>query len=182
MLEDGTLPIRQAFDDDAALAEERRLLYVGITRARVASRAVVGGAARDARAGRRRQPRRFLHALRPRRAVGSTAGGAGFGAARSLVGVRERGPVIDLGDGFAPRRRSRVGSDPVSVALRQWRFERAKADGMPAFVIAHDSTLAAIAEARPRSLAALRRVKGMGPQKLEKYGDEILAVVEAAVD
>ena len=49
MLEDGTLPIRQAFDDDEALAEERRLLYVGITRARAPPRAVVGGAARDAR-------------------------------------------------------------------------------------------------------------------------------------
>ena len=53
---------------------------------------------------------------------------------------------------------------------------------MPPYVIAHDSTLAAIAEARPRSLAALRRVKGMGPAKLEKYGDEILAVVERTAD
>ncbi len=48
---------------------------------------------------------------------------------------------------------------------------------MPAYVIAHDATLAAIAEARPRSVAALRRVRGMGPAKLERYGDEILAVV-----
>jgi DNA helicase II / ATP-dependent DNA helicase PcrA len=49
---------------------------------------------------------------------------------------------------------------------------------MPPYVIAHDATLAAIAEAKPRSLAALRRVKGMGPTKTEKYGDEILAVLE----
>ena len=49
---------------------------------------------------------------------------------------------------------------------------------MPPYVVAHDATLAAIAEARPRSLAALRRVKGMGPAKLEQYGDEILAVVD----
>ena len=48
---------------------------------------------------------------------------------------------------------------------------------MPAYVIAHDATLAAIAEARRASLAALRRVKGMGPAKLEKYGDEILELV-----
>jgi superfamily II DNA helicase RecQ len=47
-------------------------------------------------------------------------------------------------------------------------------------VIAHDATLAAIAESRPQSLAALRRVKGMGPAKLEKYGDDILAVLERA--
>ena len=50
---------------------------------------------------------------------------------------------------------------------------------MPPYVIAHDATLAAIAEARPRTLAALRRVKGMGPAKLEQYGDEILEVVVA---
>jgi ATP-dependent DNA helicase RecQ len=96
--------------------------------------------------------------------------------------VRERGPVTDLGDGFAaPPPKPALGSDPLSVALRQWRFERARTDGMPAYVIAHDTTLAAIAEARPRSLAALRRVKGMGPQKLEKYGAELLAVIEAAL-
>ena len=51
---------------------------------------------------------------------------------------------------------------------------------MPAYVIAHDSTLAAIAESRPATLAALRRVKGMGPTKLEKYGDGILEVLAAA--
>ena len=48
-LEEGILPIRQAKDDDEALAEERRLLYVGITRARDAPRPLVGGAARDPR-------------------------------------------------------------------------------------------------------------------------------------
>jgi superfamily II DNA helicase RecQ len=50
---------------------------------------------------------------------------------------------------------------------------------MPAYVIAHDSTLAAIAAARPTTLAGLRRVKGMGPAKLEKYGDGILEVLAA---
>ena len=61
-------------------------------------------------------------------------------------------------------------------ALRSWRSGRAKADAVPAYVIAHDSTLLAIAEARPASIPELRRVKGMGPAKLEKYGEEILAV------
>jgi len=56
-------------------------------------------------------------------------------------------------------------------------FFREKADAVPAYVVAHDSTLAAIAEARPMSLSALRRVKGMGPAKLEKYGDGILEVL-----
>ena len=52
---------------------------------------------------------------------------------------------------------------------------------MPPYVIAHDATLLAIAEARPRTMAGLRRVKGMGPAKLEKYGEELLAVIEAAL-
>jgi superfamily II DNA helicase RecQ len=51
---------------------------------------------------------------------------------------------------------------------------------VPAYVVAHDTTLEAIAEARPGSAAALRRVKGLGPTKLERYGAEILAIVEGA--
>jgi superfamily II DNA helicase RecQ len=70
------------------------------------------------------------------------------------------------------------GDGAAFEALRAWRTARARTDAMPPYVIAHDATLAAIAEARPRSLAALRRVKGMGPAKLERYGDDILAVVE----
>jgi len=47
----------------------------------------------------------------------------------------------------------------------------------PAYVVAHDALLAAIVEQRPGSIAALRRVKGMGPTKLERYGEEILAIL-----
>jgi superfamily II DNA helicase RecQ len=49
-------------------------------------------------------------------------------------------------------------------------------------VVAHDTTLASIAEARPTTLAALRRVRGMGPAKLEKYGPDILGVVASVGD
>jgi superfamily II DNA helicase RecQ len=69
----------------------------------------------------------------------------------------------------------------VFAALREWRTSTARDEGMPAYVIAHDSTLAAIAEARPTTLAGLRRVKGMGPAKLEKYGDGILEVLATIV-
>jgi superfamily II DNA helicase RecQ len=75
-----------------------------------------------------------------------------------------------------------MDDDPLFAALRAWRSGRARDDGVPAYVVAHDATLAAIAEARPRSAAALRRVHGMGPARLERYGDEILAVVESAAD
>jgi DNA helicase-2/ATP-dependent DNA helicase PcrA len=51
---------------------------------------------------------------------------------------------------------------------------------VPAYVVAPDTTLAAIAEAQPTSTAVLRRVKGMGPARLERYGSEILAIVGRA--
>ncbi len=166
MLEDGSLPIRQALDDDDALAEERRLLYVGITRARI--HLALSWAERRETRGRegRRQPSRFLLDLRPRSAA--------------RTGERR---VRDLGGPPAAPRPPRPGddADPVFAALREWRTSTARYEGMPAYVIAHDSTLAAIAEARPATLAALRRVKGMGPTKLERYGDGILEVL-AAID
>ena len=53
---------------------------------------------------------------------------------------------------------------------------------MPAYVVSHDTTLAEIADVRPRSLPALRRVRGMGPAKLERYGPEILAVIGGSAE
>jgi len=165
MLEEGSLPIRQALDDEAALDEERRLLYVGITRARV-HLALSWAERREAR-GRegRRQASRFLLDLR--------------GGRSPAVGRERR--VLDLGGPPITPSRPRPGADgdPVFAALREWRTATARDQGMPAYVIAHDSTLAAIAEARPSSLAALRRVKGMGPAKLEKYGEGILDALAA---
>jgi len=69
---------------------------------------------------------------------------------------------------------------PHIAALRAWRTQRSKADDVPAYVVAHDATLRAIADARPTTLAALGRVKGMGPTKLDRYGPEILAALEGA--
>ena len=64
--------------------------------------------------------------------------------------------------------------------LRHWRLETARAAGVPAYVVFHDSTLAAIASANPTSLAELLRVSGVGESKLRKYGDEVLEVLRAA--
>jgi superfamily II DNA helicase RecQ len=61
--------------------------------------------------------------------------------------------------------------------LRRWRLETARASGVPAFVVFHDSTLTAIAAARPSSLADLLRVSGVGDSKLRKYGEEVLEVL-----
>jgi DNA helicase-2/ATP-dependent DNA helicase PcrA len=166
MLEEGSLPIRQALGDPDALAEERRLLYVGITRARI--HLALSWAARRETRGRetRRQPSPFLLDLRPR---------TGSVAARSRVRDLGGPPVA------SPRPRAGDNGDPVFAALREWRSSTAREEGIAAFIVAHDSVLTAIAEARPSTLAGLRRVKGMGPAKLEKYGDGILEVL-ASVD
>ena len=65
-------------------------------------------------------------------------------------------------------------------ALRTWRRERAAGDGVPAYVVFHDATLAEIAARKPRSLADLRGIGGVGPAKLERYGEAVLAVLARA--
>jgi DNA helicase-2/ATP-dependent DNA helicase PcrA len=179
MLEEGSLPIRQAFDDDEALEEERRLLYVGFTRARLYL-AVSWAEQRETR-GResKRRPSRFLDGLWSREGGGA----AGVAPRSASTGAGRAGGrrVVELPNGFAaPRQVDRDGESPLLAALRTWRSQRARNDEVPAYVIAWDTTLAAIAEARPTSLAGLRRIKGMGPAKLERYGNEILAVVVAS--
>ena len=67
---------------------------------------------------------------------------------------------------------------PDGERLRAWRLERARADNVPPYVVFHDSVLQAIAAARPASLGELAQISGIGPAKLERYGDEVLAVVE----
>jgi len=82
------------------------------------------------------------------------------------------------GTAAAPRPRPSVEDlPPAFAALREWRRERAKADEVPAYVVFHDATLAAIAETRPRTLAELSAVTGVGPAKLERYGEDVLHAV-----
>jgi len=61
--------------------------------------------------------------------------------------------------------------------LRSWRAETAKSDGVPAYVIFHDATLAEIVRSDPDTIDDLRHIPGIGVRKLERFGDELLAVV-----
>jgi ATP-dependent DNA helicase RecQ len=63
------------------------------------------------------------------------------------------------------------------AALKAWRAEVARAHNLPAYVIFHDATLAAIAAMAPSSLSDLQGISGIGATKLEKYGEEVLRVV-----
>ena len=73
--------------------------------------------------------------------------------------------------------RTALPGGPLVEALKKWRLERSRADGVPAYVVLHDSTLGSIAERRPRSHHELATVPGIGPAKLDRYGDDIIAVV-----
>jgi DNA helicase-2/ATP-dependent DNA helicase PcrA len=157
-VEEGVLPIRQA-STPAEVAEERRLLYVGLTRARV--HLWLSWAARRAGPSGREQPRkpsRFLDDLVPP------------GAGR----VRPRA----VASGMTRPGRSSVRADgPLAEQLRAWRRKRAEADGVPAYVVFNDRTLAALTERQPRSRGELLAVEGIGPSKLDRYGDELLALI-----
>jgi superfamily II DNA helicase RecQ len=76
--------------------------------------------------------------------------------------------------------RKLVGADADPVvfdALKAWRATMAKAAKVPAYVIFHDSTLAAVAEAKPHTPAQLLALPGLGPVKAARYGEALLAVV-----
>jgi DNA helicase-2/ATP-dependent DNA helicase PcrA len=73
------------------------------------------------------------------------------------------------------------GYAAVADALTAWRADRARRDAVPAYVVMHNTTRDGIARARPTNVVALSRCPGIGPTKLERYGDDILVVVETAL-
>ncbi|HUA57037.1 MAG TPA: DNA helicase RecQ [Candidatus Sulfotelmatobacter sp.] len=95
------------------------------------------------------------------------AGPARPAARRSTAAPDEPAP---LGD----------GDQAVFRALKDLRLSLARAQGMPPYVIFHDSTLRAMVERRPRDLAALAEIPGVGRSKLERYGEQFLAAMRDA--
>jgi ATP-dependent DNA helicase RecQ len=72
---------------------------------------------------------------------------------------------------------SRAADPELFERLRGWRAEVARRDGVPAYVVFHDRALAELAARRPGSLAAMADVPGVGPAKLARYGEELLALL-----
>ena len=62
-------------------------------------------------------------------------------------------------------------------ALREWRLDQARAQGVPPYVVASDRTLRDVATLRPRNLEELKLAHGIGPSKAERYGEGFLKVV-----
>jgi DNA helicase-2/ATP-dependent DNA helicase PcrA len=151
-LEDGEMPFKRSKSDEA-VAEERRLLYVGITRAR--RHLCVTFTANG-----RTRPSGFVAELRGGAPAVSPSSG------RQAAGAR------------APAATDSLDAEGLRAfeALRAWRLERARSDGVPPYVVFHDRTLAEIARQRPRTRTGLFAIDGVGPAKLERYADEILEV------
>ena len=129
-VENKELPSRQARRPEE-VAEERRLFYVGLTRAKRGLAVTWVG-----------RPSPFLAELAPAQAA----------AAEPPAGFE---------------------------TLKAWRLRRAKADDVPAYVVFHNATLEEIAGRRPRTLAELGAVPGVGPAKLARYGEEVLAALSS---
>jgi superfamily II DNA helicase RecQ len=66
----------------------------------------------------------------------------------------------------------------AEAALRAWRTGRANADGVPPYIVLSDAHLRGIALTRPQSAAELAACDGIGPTKLDRYGDDILAMLD----
>ncbi|QJY44873.1 ATP-dependent DNA helicase UvrD2 [Pseudonocardia broussonetiae] len=176
-LADGTLPIQHADGDEAAIEEERRLLYVGVTRAR-RRLALSWALSRQPGGARKRRRSRFLHGLIP------DAHPASRIAAPTAAGSKPRcrvcgSPLLGV-DALKMRRCSDCPSDvdtELLDRLRGWRAEEAREQQVPAYVVFTDATLTAIAEHRPADSAALVSIPGIGARKLDRYGPAVLALV-----
>jgi DNA helicase-2/ATP-dependent DNA helicase PcrA len=173
-LERGLVPIGHA-KTDPGIDEERRLLYVAVTRA---EEELHCSWARERTFGSRtvpRQPSPWLDDIQAARAA--LAGGASPTDLRDRVAA-ERRKLRSTSGGRRTNVTVGLDADPgVLTALKAWRSAAAKAAGVPAYVIFHDTTLAAVAEARPATRASLLALPGLGPVKAQRYGDDLLRVV-----
>jgi DNA helicase-2/ATP-dependent DNA helicase PcrA len=146
-LVEGTVPISHATTPEQ-VEEERRLLYVGITRGR-RHLALSWALARAAGGRRSRRPSQFLNGIRP----------------VTLTPERPAKVKRELSD------------DPVVQRLRDWRLQRSRDDGVPAYVVFDNKTLEEIAARAPSDRGELAAVPGIGPKKLDQYADEVLTLL-----
>ncbi len=151
-LVDGTLPLVHA-STPAQVEEERRLLYVGVTRARE-HLGLSWAAARQEGGRRSRKRSRFLDGIAPAEPVG----------AKSKAAPRNLDPA----------------GEELFGRLREWRRLVAADLDMPPYIVFGDAVLTGVCTARPASLSELGRVSGVGPTKLSRYGDAVLLLVAGA--
>ena len=172
---EGMLPISYA-ETPEQVEEERRLLYVAVTRARV-HLSVTWSLARSPGGRGGRRPSRFLDGLHRSAVAPPTVRGARGSKGPALCRVcgtsltaavaRKLGRCEDCPSAY---------DEDLFERLRTWRTEQARVASVPAYVVFTDATLTALAEVRPTSESQLLAVSGIGRSKLEKYGADVLAL------
>ncbi|MFE1985696.1 ATP-dependent DNA helicase UvrD2 [Streptomyces mirabilis] len=191
---EGMMPITYAKTDEQ-IEEERRLLYVGVTRAR--EHLLVSWALSRSPGGRpNRRPSRFLDGLRPGSVAtaGRSAGGGPGGIER---GIGSSGGTVVRRTSRTPARCRVCGrtltdagemklmrcedcpsdmDEGLYERLREWRAVQAQRSGQPAFCVFTDKTLMAIAEAAPDDEGELARIPGVGVRKFNRFGADVLAI------
>ncbi len=201
---DGLMP--HALADD--VEEERRIFHVAITRGDTAVHVIADGTVRrpfldELTAPAPPEPARPAAPGRARNALDAEVGlHVSFaGSSGPIVELRSDAAVLEEPNGtrvvipygerveldgrrvqlFRGRGAEVTHASPALVdALKAWRRQRAASDGVPAYIVLSDAHLEGIANRRPESLAALAGCTGIGPTKLERYGDEIIAVIADA--
>ncbi len=126
--------------------------------------------------------------VRPAPATARRSGSSGRGTGP------DDGATVSRLDSYRQRRQDRLaGAGPTAdepaeltpeaeerfQALRSWRTDQARDQGMPPYIIFNDRTLKAIAAAAPTSPAELARCHGVGATKLDRYGDDVLELLDA---
>lgn len=186
-LSDGYLPITMA-ETAEAIEEERRLLYVGVTRAR--ERLELSYARARTPGGRAiRRPSRFLDQTaavlgdaarseaKSGRSVAKGAKPAKLARCRSCGGPLAGAQEAALG---------RCGNCPATYdealyeRLKAWRLAVAQEARVPAYVVFTDATMTAIAETEPSSTGQLAQIRGLGAVKIARYGTAVLALIGGA--
>ena len=171
-----TLPISHAIKaGDAQIEEERRLFYVGITRAREHLHLSWSLARQEGgRASRERS--RFLDGIAPQLDV-EQAPERLKRAKRCRVCGNQLGTPAEKSLGRHEDCEPTY-NESAFLALKQWRLDTAREAQIPPFMIFTDATLLSVVEAMPASENELLDISGIGPAKLEQYGDDLLDVLE----
>ncbi|APT93068.1 ATP-dependent DNA helicase [Corynebacterium phocae] len=171
------LPFRHAIKAGGEqLEEERRLFYVGITRAREHLQ-ISWPLAKNPDSPANRKRSRFLDGIVP--SLQASSGKSRTSRAKACRVCRQ--PLSLAAEKALGRHEDCDGGmeEGLFRALRSWRAQRAKEMGCPAYIVFSDITLTNIAESKPRDNADLLSIPGVGPMKINNFGAEILQIVSS---